>query len=167
MKRVTVFARFCSEKCNSSPRSKSNQPIMVSLILFHAIVKITKVLWCMSQLGLSVAYIIYVSGAFAVFRERLIEYLKDKGIEVTYLMEQCDVPRHYKLAQAFLHLAEDTSRCQISKKKSVLFTLFLKQIMYITHGFMSATQNSLFIYLFCKNLFVIHSTRHTICKYSK
>ena len=98
---------------------KSNQPIMVNykkhFILSHAIVEITKALWCISQLWLSLAYITHDSCAVLVFRERLIEYLKDKGIEVTYLMKWCDAPKQYKLAQAFLHVTEDASRCQVSR----------------------------------------------------
>ena len=68
-----------------------------------------------------------------MFRERLIEYLKDKGIEVIYLIEWCNAPKQYKLAQAYHHVAEDASRCQVTGENRVLFTLFLKQIMYITH----------------------------------
>ena len=58
----------------------------------------------MSQLWLTLACIIYDSFAVAVFSWKLIEYSKDKDIEVTYLIEWCDAPKQYKLAQAFLLL---------------------------------------------------------------
>lgn len=50
----------------------------------------------------------------AAFIERLIEYLEDKDIEVTHVIEQCDgALNQYKLAQTFFDLAEDVSRYQM------------------------------------------------------
>ena len=66
---------------------KSNQSSMVNykkhFILSHAIAEMTKTLLCISQLCLPWVYATHDSCAVAVFRERLIKYLRDKDIEVT------------------------------------------------------------------------------------
>ena len=68
----------------------------------------------MSQLWLTLAYLTYDSFAVAVFSERLTEYLKDKGIEVTYLIGWCDAPKQ-ETGTSLSSLAEDAWRCQFGR----------------------------------------------------
>ena len=78
------------------------------------------------------------SCAVAAFRERSIDYMKDKGMLATQVIEWCNTLKKYKLAQAFLHLGEMVQGIKLYGESIWFFHIF-EHILYVTHCIMSIT----------------------------